>query len=91
MSVVIIGGNECMERQYKQICQSLGHRAKVFTKPCGALRTGGLGCPDLIILFTGTVSHTMVRHAIGTNTEALVERSHSSSASALKNILLRYA
>ena len=32
MSVVIIGGNECMERQYQQICKKHGCKAKVFVK-----------------------------------------------------------
>lgn len=32
MSIVIIGGNECMERLYKDTCKKYGHRAKVFTK-----------------------------------------------------------
>ena len=26
MSIVIVGGNECMESQYKQICKSYGCR-----------------------------------------------------------------
>lgn len=89
MSVVIIGGNECMERQYKQICKSRGHQAKVFTKPTAALR-GGFGHADLMILFTSTVSHTMVKTAMQSAKEAKVERSHSSSAAALKGILARY-
>ena len=54
MSVVIIGGNECMERQYRQICKTMGHSAKVYTKPTAALR-GGFGRADLMILFTSTV------------------------------------
>lgn len=89
MSVVIIGGNECMERQYKQICKNLGHQAKVFTKPTAALR-GGFGHADLMILFTSTVSHTMVKTAMQSAKDAKVERSHSSSAAALKSILSRY-
>ena len=96
MSVVIVGGNECMERIYKQICQSCGHDAKVYTKPTAAFR-GGLGKADLLILFTNTVSHTMVQMAVRAmrggvkDSYPLIERSHSSSAAALKNILLRYA
>ncbi|MDO5382832.1 MAG: DUF2325 domain-containing protein [Eubacteriales bacterium] len=58
MSVVIIGGNECMVREYKK-------------------------------LFTGTVSHKMVQNALrevkGLDTR--VVRSHTSSMSALRNIL----
>ena len=32
MSVVIIGGNECMECRYREICKKNGYKAKVFTK-----------------------------------------------------------
>ena len=38
MSVVILGGNECMERRYKDLCQSYKCSAKVFTKPSGGLK-----------------------------------------------------
>ena len=52
-----------------------------------------IGNPDLIILFTATVSHKMVRCAVAESerTKAALERSHSSSASALINILETYA
>ena len=39
MSVVIIGGNECMERQYKKICEKHKCKAKVFTRMKGNLKT----------------------------------------------------
>ena len=32
MSVIILGGNECMERQYKDLCKEYKCRAKVFIK-----------------------------------------------------------
>ena len=32
MSVVIIGGNECMVCQYEKICKKHGCKAKVFVK-----------------------------------------------------------
>ena len=91
MSVAIVGGNECMERKYKQICEERGHKARVFTKPTTALREN-MGCPDLIIVFTGTVSHTMVRCAMQAVKafSPSVEHSRSASASALKEILSRY-
>ena len=48
-----------------------------------------IGTPDLLVLFTGTVSHKMINCAIsetkGKNT--VVARSHSSSMTALKSIL----
>ena len=56
MSVVIIGGNECMERRYKDLCDAFQCQAKVFTKPRGGLKDK-LGCPDLMVCFTDTMSH----------------------------------
>ena len=88
MSVVIIGGNECMERQYKDLCVEYSCRAKVFTKMSGGLRNK-IGSPDLLVLFTSTMSHKMLHCALsetrGGNT--VIARSHSSSMAALKNIL----
>ena len=88
MNVVIIGGNECMERQYKDLCEEYSCRAKVFTKMSGGLRNK-IGSPDLLVLFTSTMSHKMLHCALsetrGGNT--VIARSHSSSMAALKNIL----
>lgn len=88
MSVVIIGGNERMECQYKEICKQHRCKAKVFTKMKGNLKTQ-IGNPDLIILFTSTVSHKMVHCALkeAQRYNVPVERSHSSSANALNTIL----
>lgn len=48
MSVVIVGGNERMERRYRDLCEEYGHTAKVFTKASGGVRN--VGSPDLLIL-----------------------------------------
>lgn len=64
MSIVIVGGNERMEGKYLDICREYGCRAKVFTKEKGSLKKK-LGCPDLVILFTGAVSHKMVNQCGG--------------------------
>lgn len=92
MSVVIIGGHERMETQYKQICKKYNCKAKVFTKMKTDL-SHKIGNPDLMILFTATASHKMVHCAVAESerTKAKLERSHSSSASALINILEEYA
>ena len=63
MSVVIIGGHERMETQYKQICKQYKCKAKVFTKMKTDLKNK-IGSPDLLILFTSTVSHKMVHCAV---------------------------
>lgn len=87
MSVVIIGGNECMTRQYKELCGKYNCKAKVYPKTVSALKN--IGSPDLLVLFTGTVSHKMVRLALNETKgqDVKIERSHTSSAAALKSIL----
>lgn len=87
MSVVIVGGNECMVRQYKDLCGEYKCKAKVYARMTSSLKD--IGSPDLLVLFTSTVSHKMVRLALceakGKNMK--IARSHSSSISALKSIL----
>ena len=88
MGVVIIGGNERMVCQYENICREYGCKAKVFAKENGSLKKK-MGSPDLLILFTNTVSHKMV---ISASQEAKrnnvpVARVHSSSACALHAVL----
>ena len=86
MSVVIVGGNECMVRRYTDLCKEYNCKAKVYPKMTNGLKE--VGSPDLMILFTGIVSHKMVKCAlseIGVGTK--IARSHTSSVSALSNIL----
>ncbi len=92
MSIVIIGGNECMVRQYKDLCKSYKCRAKVFPKMAGSLKNK-IGSPNLLILFTNTMSHKMLRCALSeTNkSKTVIARPRSSSMSALKNILDEHA
>ncbi len=88
MSIVIVGGNEGMAAQYETICREHGCRARVYTKENGSLKRK-LGCPDLLILFIGTVSHKMVISATqeAKKNRIPVKRIHTSSASALKAAL----
>ena len=44
MSVVIVGGNECMVRQYKDLCRAYKCKAKVYPKMSGGLKD--IGSPD---------------------------------------------
>ena len=87
MSVVIVGGNECMERRYKELCREYSCKAKVYTKMNGSMKN--IGTPDLLVLFTSTMSHKMLRSVIsetkGQNIK--VAHCHTRSMSALKNVL----
>ncbi len=88
MSVVIIGGHDRMASHYKKICKNHKCKAKVFTQmPADLSRQ--IGCPDLCILFTSTVSHKMVRVAVdeACRRNFKLVRSHTSSQAALEEIL----
>ncbi len=91
VSVVIVGGNCKMHHLYKSCCKDYGCTAKVFTQMKGELKRK-IGSPDLLILFTDTVSHKMVECAMceARRSNACVERIHSSSISALRSILESY-
>ncbi len=91
MCVVIVGGNECMVCQYKDICQNHGCEAKIFVKERGAIKKK-MGCPDLLILFTNTVSHKMVNSAVdeAKRNKIPIARVHTSSASALNQVLIQH-
>lgn len=88
MSVVIIGGNERMSARYEEVCQGYGCEAKIFTKEKGSIKKK-IGKPDLIILFTNTVSHKMILSATAEAKKhsIRVERVHSSSVNALQQLL----
>lgn len=88
MSIVIVVGNETMAGQYESICSSYGCKAKVFTKENGALKKK-IGNPDLLVVFTGTVSHKMMISASQEAKKNKVPIVHlkSSSAAALHGVL----
>lgn len=89
MSVVIIGGHDRMVCQYKKICKSYQCKAKVFTQMSSNLKEK-IGKPDLVVLFTSTVSHKMVRCALSEaeRAQADIVRCHTSSGTALEEILM---
>ncbi|HIW58959.1 MAG TPA: DUF2325 domain-containing protein [Candidatus Anaerobutyricum avicola] len=88
MSVVIIGGHDRMVDQYKKICRQFNCKAKVFTQMSASL-SKQIGSPDLIVLFTNTVSHKMVKCALSEaeKCQAAIVRCHTSSKNALEKIL----
>ena len=92
MSVVIVGGHDRMVSQYKKICKDFKCKAKVFTQMSANL-SGQIGSPDLLILFTNTVSHKMVRCAVdeAEKKKFKIVRCHTSSGSALEGILIEHA
>lgn len=91
MSVVIIGGHDRMVSQYKKICKNYNCKAKVFTQMSASLDKQ-IGRPDLLVLFTNTVSHKMIRCALDEVNEQETEivRCHTSSGTALTEILMQH-
>ena len=88
MSIVIVGGNERMVCQYADICKCYGCKAKIFAKEKGAMKKK-IGDPDLLILFTNTVSHKMVMNASqeAKRNNIPIVRIHRSSTAALQSVL----
>lgn len=88
MSVVIIGGHDRMVSHYKRICKNYKCKAKVFTQMSADLDKQ-IGNPDLLVLFTNTVSHKMIKCALDEVDKEKTEivRCHSSSGNALTEIL----
>jgi hypothetical protein len=92
MSVVILGGNECMERKYKSLCHDFKHDAKVLIKPVGGVKKK-LGNPDLVVFFTSCMSHKMLQGAMSElrGQNCFIEHCPTSSVSALRKVLEKYA
>ncbi len=90
MSVVIVGGHDRMVCQYKKICKNYNCKAKVFTQMAAGMNKQ-IGRPDLLVLFTNTVSHKMIKCAVDEAKRANIEiiRCHTSSGTALCEILER--
>ena len=87
MSVVIVGGNERMIRRYEALCKEYSCSARVFVDPDKGIQN--FGTPDLLVLFTSTMSHKMLNLATGQAKKRGIPmvHSHTSSMSALKSIL----
>lgn len=88
MCIVVVGGHDRMQDEYKEICSKRGHRAKIFTQ-LPARFDKAIGTPDSIVLFTSTVSHKMILTAVkeAKRKNINVVRSHSSSATSLEELL----
>ena len=91
MSIVVVGGNDRMATRYKDICRDYNSKAKVFTQMPSDFENK-LGTPDLMVVFTNTCSHKMVKRVNQKSAkhDIPVARIHSASVSALKSILDKY-
>lgn len=77
-----------MKRIYEKTGKDLGYRVRFFTRrvPDMSKRLSGI---DGIVVFTGTVSHPLVKEVVSLAKlyNIPVSRSHTSSASGLKRCL----
>ncbi len=91
MSVVVIGGNDRMATRYKDICKAYKCKAKIFTQMPSDFENK-LGTPDLMVVFTNTCSHKMVKRVNQKSRKhgIPVARIHNASVNALKSILNEY-
>lgn len=91
MNIVIVGGHDCMHCQYKQICKKYGCKCKVFTQ-CPANFQNQIGSPEMIVVFTKTVAHKMLKCASkqAEKTGTKIHYVNSSSANALHEVLSRH-
>lgn len=88
MSILLLGGHERMENIYKRQGKDRGYKLKVMCKNKSGF-TKRIGNPDVIIIFTNTISHKMVMAAedVAKKKKLTVIRSHNSSKFAFENIL----
>lgn len=91
MNIVIVGGHDCMHCEYKRICKKHGCKCKVFTQ-CPANFQNQIGSPEMIIVFTQTVAHKMLKCACkqAERTNSTIKYVHSSSANALNEVLKQH-
>lgn len=92
MSIVLVGGLDRLHDVYKKICKKHGYMLKVFTQ-MPARFDKAIGYPDGIVLFTGTVSHSMVKVAVkeAKKKKIPVLRCHNSSAASLEETIMEFA
>ncbi len=77
-----------MHSEYERTCKQLGHKIKIFTQ-MKARFSKAIGCPDVLVIFTNTVSHKMVKAASieAKRRNIPIVRCHTSSKCALENTI----
>lgn len=88
MCATLVGGMDRLRKDYINAAKDMGVDLKVFTGQEHSIRSQ-LGAPDLMILFTGKVSHTArqeaVKHARANGIP--LRMAHSSGVTALRKCL----
>lgn len=90
MSILILGGHEGMEKDYKLMVIERGYKPKIYTTMPSALKKR-IGSPDAIVLFMSTISHSMAETAVRDAKKKRIPliKVHNSSISAFEDCLNR--
>lgn len=64
MSLVVVGGNERMKKDYIQLAKNRGYKAKVVLNMSSRVKNS-LGSPDAVVILTSTVSHKLMSSVQG--------------------------
>ena len=88
MSVTLVGGMDRLSPDYVAAAAKWGHTLRVIHRN-EANFTAKLGAPDLVIVFTGKISHEALRKAkrMARNLGAPIKYLRSSGVSALESCL----
>lgn len=88
MSVVVLGGHERMEKQYKNIGEKHGCKVKVFTKNKSNIDKR-IGSADYIVMFTDVISHKLINVGMKVSKKNNIPnvKYHNSSINSFENIL----
>jgi hypothetical protein len=87
--MVIVGGHDRMHREYIDICNNNGFKAKVYTHMPSEF-SKRLGSADGILLLTNTVAHKMVLTALkeAKKRNIPVVKNHNSSIAAVSESVM---
>ena len=90
MSILILGGHEGMEKDYKLMVKERGYKPKIYTTMPSSLKKR-IGSPDAIVLFMSTISHSMAEMAVRDAKKKRIPliKVHNSSISAFEDCLDR--
>lgn len=91
MSIAILGGLDRLKRNYEKIGNELGFKMKFFSRRVPDMNKR-LNSVNGIVLFTGTISHPMVKEVmrVAKHYNIPISRTHSSSVSKLKSCLREF-
>lgn len=88
MSIAVVGGVKGSEKDYKHIIERYGFKYKLYNEKVVDF-SKKIKNAEAIILFTGTVSHTLALESMrmGRKNNIIIKKSHNSSIVKLEDLL----